>query len=250
MGSPRILTLDIETTPAVVETWSLHNAFISIDQVREPGHTLGFGYKWHGAKRVGWLSTHIEGRDGMIGGARDLLHAADIVVTYNGDAFDLRHLKRDILLAGLTPPSPVKSIDLYRTVKRHFKFQSNKLGFVSAQLGIGEKASTGGYSLWAGCMAGDDAAWRKMARYCRQDVRVTEALYDRLLPWISNHPHRGLWQDGSVPMCPSCGSNQLTRQGVRHTVAQSYARYQCQACGAWSRGTTVERRVNGQTRAV
>lgn len=248
MGAPRILTLDIETAPAVVETWSLHNAFISIDQIREPSTILGVGYKWHGAAKVGWVSSRDDGA-AMIEAVRDLLHEADIVITYNGDAFDLRHLKREILMADLTPPSKIKSVDLYRTVKRHFKFQSNKLAFVASELGVGEKASTGGYGLWKGCMEGDDAAWLKMARYCKQDVKVTEALYDRLLPWISNHPNMALWaKDGTERMCPACGSFQLQQRGQAVTIAAAYTRYQCQACGTWSRGNAMERRLGGQNR--
>jgi DNA polymerase elongation subunit (family B) len=249
-GGPRILTLDIETAPAVVETWSLHNAFISVEQVRQPSTILGFGYKWHDAKRVGWVSSHVEGHEGMVEAARNLLHDADIVVTYNGDAFDIRHLQREILLADLTPPSKVKSVDLYRVVKRRFKFQSNKLAFVADQLGVGQKASTGGYDLWKRCMAGDDAAWRKMAAYCRQDVRVTEALYDRLLPWIPNHPNVALWSAPAGRVCPNCGGSRLQARGEAVTVAAVYQRYQCQGCGAWSRGNSMERRLAGQNRSA
>lgn len=246
---PRVITLDIETAPAVVETWSLHNAFISIDQIRQPGHILGFGYKWHGSAKVGWASTHVEGPLGMIELARDLLHDADLVVTYNGDSFDLRHLKREILLAGLTPPSRVKSIDLYRTIKRHFKFQSNKLDFVAQQLDVGKKASTGGYALWKACMEGDEQAWQKMARYCKQDVRVTEALYDRLRPWIPNHPNMALWAErGAGRMCPGCGSHHLQQRGYERTTAAVYVRYQCQGCGSWSRANAMEQRVAGNNR--
>lgn len=247
MGAPRILTLDIETAPAIVETWSLHNAFISIDQVREPGYILGFGWKWHGAAKVGWVQRDNE--TVIAETARDLLHDADIVVTYNGDAFDLRHLKREILLAGVTPPSRIKTVDLYRTVKKHFKFQSNKLDFVAQQLDVGKKASTGGYALWKGCLAGDEAAWQKMARYCKQDVKVTEALYDRLRPWISNHPNMALWADrGAARMCPSCGSHHLQQRGYERTVAAVYVRYQCQGCGSWSRANAMESRVGGNNR--
>lgn len=242
------MTLDIETAPAVVETWSLHNAFISIDQIREPSTILGVGYKWHGKNRVGWLSSHVEGTEKMIETVRDLMHEADIIVTYNGDAFDIRHLKREILLAGLTPPSRTKSVDLYRTVKRHFKFQSNKLAFVASELGVGQKASTGGYDLWKRCVAGDDAAWRKMAAYCRQDVRVTEALYDRLLPWIPNHPNMALWENNAERCCPACGGRHLQRRGQERTTAAVYPRYQCQDCGSWSRGNAIEQRLTGQNR--
>ena len=249
MGAPRILTIDIETAPAVVETWSLHNAYIGIEQVREPGRILGFGWKWYGQPKVQWTSIQHGTSAEMIEVARDILHDADLVITYNGDSFDLKHLNREIILAGLTPPSKVKSIDLYRTVKNRFKFQSNKLDFVAQQLGVGAKASTGGYGLWKGCMEGDPAAWAKMGRYCRQDVRVTEALYDRLRPWIANHPNVALWADrGTGRMCPTCGSHLLQQRGLQRTIAAVYVRYQCQGCGSWSRANAMEQRLAGNNR--
>lgn len=250
MGHPRILTLDIETAPAVVETFSLYDTTIPIHRVREPGYILGFGYKWYGEKRVRWVQT--DGVAQVAIEARELLDEADIIVTYNGDKFDLRHLNREIALAELTPPSPYKTIDLFKTVKRNFKFESNKLDFVAAQFGLGSKIQTD-YSLWRACMEGDELAWRKMARYCKHDVKLTEDLYVYLRPWVKNHPHMGLWldHDGAGRMCTRCGSYRLTRQGTRRAAAQAvvYQRFQCQDCGGWSRGTEIEKRV-GQTRAI
>lgn len=250
MSRPRILTLDIETAPAVVETFSLYDTTIPIHRVREPGYILGFGFKWHGSSAVKWVQT--DGSAALAVSAYEVLDEADIVVTYNGEKFDLRHLNREIYMAGMGPPSPYKSVDLFRAVKRRFKFESNKLDFIAQQIGLGHKVSTD-YSLWQQCMAGDELAWRKMARYCKQDVRLTEQLYDDLLPWIPNHPHVGLWMehDGAGRLCPKCGSHKLTRQGTRTAVAHTvtYQRLQCQDCGAWSRGTAIEKRV-GQTRAI
>jgi DNA polymerase elongation subunit (family B) len=249
VGQPRILTLDIETAPAVVETFSLYDTTIPIHRVREPGYILGFGFKWYGSRRVDWVQS--DGVAAVALAAREVLHEADIVVTYNGDKFDLRHLKRDIALHELTPPSPIKTVDLFKTVKRHFKFESNKLDFVASELGLGKKVQTD-YSLWRRCMEDDEAAWRKMARYCKQDVKLTEALYDRLRPWITNHPHMGLWVDSidGARLCPTCGSRNVHYQGTRTTISVTYKRLQCQDCGAWSRGTEIERRVNGRTRPV
>lgn len=251
MGSgPIIQTLDIETAPPIVASWTLKNAFIGIEQVIEPGYMLGFGHKQRGKNTVGWVSVQ-GGVEPMVTAARDLLDSADLVITYNGDSFDLPRINADIAILGLTPPSRYKSIDLYRTVKRRFRFDSHKLDYVAQRLGVGKKASTGGWSLWQGCMNGDPAAWAKMGRYCRQDVRVTEALHDRILPWIPNYPNLALWSNAEGQRrCPNaaCGSPHLQRRGQERTTAAVYPRYQCQACGGWSRGNAIEQRVGGQNR--
>lgn len=223
----------------------MHNVFINIEAIRQPGTILGVGYKWRGSKRAEWVRG-----DDMIPAVRELLDACDVAVGYNSNAFDLKHLKREILLADLTPPSPFKSIDLYSVVRKNFKFQSNKLAFVVDQLGIGQKASAGGYSTWQGCMAGDEKSWALMARYCKQDVRVTEALLERLMPWITNWPNAGLYNDSDRPACSRCGGTHLVKQGLQHAIAQSYQRFQCQDCGSWSRGLAIERRAQGETRAI
>lgn len=249
VARPRILTLDIETMPAVVETWSLFRPMIGIEQVREPTRVACFAAKWHGDSRVSAFSE-LDGHDIMVTAAAHLLDEADLVVTYNGVSFDLPHLRREILRLDIAPPSPWKNIDLFRVVKRHFRFQSHKLAFVARELGLEDKADTGGYELWKRCMAGDERAWRTMIAYCRQDVRVTEALYDRLLPWISTHPNVNLWRDSETPACPRCGSGNLERRGYHHAVAQSYQQYRCRDCGAWSRGTGLIRKAAGETRPV
>ena len=81
--------------------------------------------------------------------AHDLLSEADVVVHYNGDKFDLPHLNREFVESGLGPPAPYASIDLLKTVKRKFRFPSNKLDYVVQKLRLGAKVSTGGYDLSA-----------------------------------------------------------------------------------------------------
>ena len=67
------------------------------------------------------MSDHHDGHDAMIEGIWKLLDEADAVVTWNGVSFDMKHLRREFVLAGLTPPSPWKDIDLMLTVKREMQ---------------------------------------------------------------------------------------------------------------------------------
>jgi uncharacterized protein YprB with RNaseH-like and TPR domain len=193
----RVLFFDIENAPNDVYTWGLWKQNVSIAQIVQPGRVFGFGAKWLGEKEVYFSSDfHEESHAHMVQAAWDMLNEADIVVSYNGIGFDIPHIQREFLLAGMAPPKPFKQIDLLRVVRKQFRFASNKLDFISQQLGIGHKTHHEGFALWVKCMEGDDKAWAKMARYCKQDVKLTEKLYHYLLPWVSNVPLFGL-MDGA-----------------------------------------------------
>lgn len=231
----RALVIDIETSPSLADVWSIWNTNVGLSQLREVSHVMCFAAKWHGARKTEFWSDHHDGHDAMVRRAHELFDEADAVITYNGVKFDVPHLHREFLLAGLAPPSPHKDIDLYRTVKKRFKFVSNKLDHVAQQLDIGSKVQHAGHKLWVDCMNDDPKAWALFKRYNIQDVRLTEDLYDRLLPWIVGHPHRGLIDGSPGASCGKCGGDRLQRRGFDVTSTGKFQRLQCADCGAWSR---------------
>jgi uncharacterized protein YprB with RNaseH-like and TPR domain len=234
----KVLFFDIENAPNNVYTWGLWDQNVSISQIVQPGRVFGFAAKWLGEKEVSFSSDfHEESHGHMVQRAWDLLNEADIVVTYNGISFDIPHMQREFLLAGLLPPKPYKQIDLLRVCRKQFKFASNKLDYISQALGLGRKTSHEGFDLWVKCMADDPKAWAKMARYAKQDVKLTEKLYHYLLPWLTNVPHIGQ-MDGQASSCWACGGTKLVRDGTAFAFVTSYRLYQCQGCGAWVRGST------------
>jgi DNA polymerase elongation subunit (family B) len=237
VAKPRVLFFDIENAPHDVFSWGLFNQNISIGQIVEPGRVFGFGAKWLGEKETYFFSDHEHTHEGMVKEAHRLLGEADIVVSYNGISFDVPHMQREFLLAGLYPPKPFKQIDLLRVVRKQFKFASNKLDFVSQQLGIGHKTHHEGFPLWVKCMAGDERAWKKMGTYCKQDVRLTEKLYHYLLPWLTNVPHLGQMA-GLEHSCWACAGTRLRRDGTAFAFVTSYRLYECLRCHAWVRGST------------
>jgi DNA polymerase elongation subunit (family B) len=242
MPDPKILVLDIETAPALSYHWGMFKQNISLGQNVDPGGVMGVGWMWHGKRPVYWASDHDPGHEQMIIRARDLLDEADLLVTYNGQSFDAPHLYAEIAKAGLTPPSPVQHVDLYRASKK-FRFLSHKLQHVSTQLGLEGKMETGGFQLWIDCLNGDARAWRKMGAYCKRDVKLTSDLYRVMLPWLDNHPHVGLWT-GEDRSCNKCGSTNVHQRGHARTKLTTYARFQCQDCGGWSQGKHAVNRVD------
>jgi len=242
---PKILIIDIETSPNLAYTWGLFKANIGINQIEESGEVICFAAKWLGDRKTLFYSTHHDGKEDMLTAAWNLLDEADIVIGYNHVQFDMKHLRREFLESGFTPPSRWKDIDLLQVVRREFRFTSNKLDYVSQQLGLGKKVSHVGFDLWLACIRGDDKAWNTMKRYNRQDVILTEELYNTLLPWITGHPHRGLFT-GVEDCCPNCGGTDLTDTGQIVATTRAYPTFVCEACGYRGKFSKSHRRTSTQ----
>lgn len=234
------MTLDIETAPNTASVWGLWQQNVGLPQLLESGYVLCFAAKWEHEDKVRFHKG-----PGLVRAAHKLLTEADVVVHYNGTKFDIPWLNTEMVRAGLTPPAPFAQVDLCAVVKQRFRFPSNKLEYVASELLGQGKAATGGHGTWLGCMAGDRAAWDRMEFYNRQDVLVTEKLYQHLKPWIPRLPNPRLY-DGAVAehTCPQCGSDDIRKRGTAYTALSSYQRYVCNRCGRWGRGKNLIQGVN------
>lgn len=243
MTGPRVLVLDIETSPALAWTFSLFKPVIGIGQVKDAPRILGVGYKWLGDRSVKWVGENTTSHQEMLETVWHKLDEATHVVGWNSKHFDIPWLNQQFLLAGLGPPSPFRHVDLLLQTRKNFRFLSNKLDWVAGELLQQHKLTHSGFALWRGCMEGDPKSWATMARYCKQDVALTERLYLELFPWLD-----GLSMNlytGDVHGCPQCGSSEnLQKRGTVRTAVSVYQRFFCTLCGKWSRAT---RREEGAT---
>ena len=228
----KILHLDIETAPTNVYVWNLWPKYVSPSDVQEAGYTLCWSAMWEGERTVMYGSIQ-DGKKQMLMEIWRLLDKADAVVHYNGTKFDIPVLFREFVKMGIEPPSHFHQIDLLKTVRKQFKFESNKLDYICQQLGLGAKTQHKGMALWYGCMDDDPASWKLMMRYNKQDVKLLRKLYKALLPWIHNHPNVGMWvDDPKKPTCTNCGSTNVHSKGTQYnTKSASYARFSCKSCG-------------------
>lgn len=227
---PNILVCDIETSPSKGYFWRLFDENIGVNQVIEPGRILCWSAKWVGKKEVFFASERM-GRKAMLSRLRDLLLWADAVVTYNGDKFDLCKIRGEMVLAGLDPLPKITSIDLIRSV-RGFGFLSNRLEFIGPLLKAGAKIKHEGFPLWTACLAGDEAAWKRMRRYNEQDVRLTERAYKALRPYMLTHPRFDPFEE-KRPTCKQCGSAKVQFRGRYYTQRCQSRRFVCLKCGGW-----------------
>ena len=243
MAKPRILFLDIETAPNVAYVWGLFNQNISHEHLDTNSYILCWSAKWQGENKVTYESIQHKPPKEMLQGIHTLLDQADIVVHYNGLKFDIPTLNKEFVRHNFTPPAPYKQVDLLQICRKAFRFESNKLDAVLQALGLGRKVKHRGFSLWVGCMKGDSSCWKEMQRYNQHDVRATEKLYTRVLPWIEAHPNLGVYSE--KPACTNCGSHRVERRGIQVAISKWYQRYHCTKCGKWFRGGPINKKKQG-----
>jgi hypothetical protein len=229
VNKPKIMTLDIETTPGTGYVWNLYDSFMPLERMITPGGPVCASWKWLGEKEMHFAAEWLD-KD-WLSIMHEAMSKADAIVTYNGDKFDLQKLEGVFILNGLKPLPPLTSIDLYKKVKT-LGYISGKLEYVSVALKIGKKVKHEGFGLWKAVMSGDVKAELRMEKYNKQDVRLTERLYKILRPYMRNHPH----VHGKGESCPNCGSESVQHRGYRYTRTFKIERVACNDCGAWHSG--------------
>lgn len=243
----RILTIDIETQRAVVESFDLWPKYIAIDRIVTPSRILCFAAKYHDEDDVHFHSSWEDGDEksyrAMIGAAWDLLDSADVVCTWNGVRFDEQWFNAEFIRLGFTPPSPYRALDLFQVSKKKFKagLLSLKLDWSAKRLLGDRKKSHEGIDLWHEIRYGNKTQQRNaqklMQEYCIKDTAITDRLIDKFLPWTGmNFALYDSDADDGKPRCTKCASENLHKRGFFYTTAFSYQRYRCADCGSWSRG--------------
>jgi hypothetical protein len=235
-AKPNILILKIAMAPIEAYTWNRWEN-TALSRLEVDPRILGVAYKRYG-RGAQFLSEFELGRAEMLRLTWELLNEADIVVTYNGQAFDIKRIQGELAREGFTPPRPFKQIDLFRQVKANFRFTSNELEYVSRALCLGGMVSHQDFALWVDCLNSDSTAWSALGRHAKCDVTLIENLYDRLRPWIKQHPAFGLYM-ANPGACTNCGNTALHEyHGLHRTPQQAYDRYRCAACKTWLRGNS------------
>lgn len=243
----RILTLDIETTRAVVESFNLWPNYINIDRVRMPSRVLCFAASWRDESspifKAAWKDGDDEAYADMMEEAYNLLNEADFIVTWNGDRFDLQWLEAEFGRLGLGRPAPYRSIDLFKVAKKNFGkgLMSLKLDWSARQWLGDRKLPHGGTDLWDDIRYGNReerrAAQKVMKTYNIKDTKLTAELFERFLPWIGeNFALYDSDADDGVLRCIKCSSEDVHRRGYFPTKTCMYPRWRCNDCGSWSKG--------------
>ena len=217
---------------------------MSAKQVIKNTEMLSFAAKWLGDPTIIYQDVSQDSERHMLSILFQLLDEADIVVAHNGKKFDLPHIQGRGLVLGLKPPAPYKIVDTLTVARYEFNFPSNSLEYLAKVLELKEQKGGHkkypGFELWLGVLANDPEAWAEMKEYNIKDIVVLEELYLKLRPWMRRHPNVGVFENGTEPVCPKCGSVHIRYRGFAHTSVGRYHRFVCNDCGGWGRTRTSE----------
>ena len=242
MTSPNILFIDVETSPILGYTWGAYEQ--NVLSIVEPTKIICAAWKWHDEKAVEVLALpDFKGyKPGVVDDFKlvkalwNLLDLADVVITQNGDQFDIKVMNARFVAHGFDAPSAYKTVDTRKVAKKYFRFGQNSLDGMGEFLKLGKKVNNGGFDTWLKCIAGDQPTWALMKKYNVRDVDLLEKVYIKLRPFIVNHPNLNIIAQQGFDNCPTCQSDDLTKRGFAVTKRGRYQRFQCNDCGSWSSG--------------
>lgn len=237
---PKVLFLDIETSPALAYVWGLFDQNVGLNQIKQDWFILSWSAKWKGSKEIFYQdqrkAKNIEDDKTLLKGIWQLIDEADVLVTQNGKRFDVKKLNARFILNGYQPPSGFRHYDTLQAAKSVFGFTSNKLEYMTDKLCKIKKSKHGkfaGFELWSECLKGNLEAWKEMEKYNKQDVLALEELYGKLAPWYSKI-NWTVYEPELENVC-SCGCKRFHRNGYTLTNSGKYIRYKCCECGAEKR---------------
>jgi hypothetical protein len=241
----KVLVLDIETAPLLAFVWGIWEQNIQYQAIQSDWFILTWSAKWLFEDKV--YSAKLTAKEALKQDDKrimlsiwEMLNEADIVITHNGDKFDIKKLNTRFLVHNMNPPLPFISIDTLKHNKKQFAHSSNKLDYINNSLGVPRKMEHEGFPMWVKCYRGDTAALKKMEEYNVQDVMILEDLYLRIRQWIKPHPNLALHiTDEKVERCPTCLSEDLKAERKGYfTKTARYETFRCNSCGATGRHRT------------
>ena len=238
MSKPKILIFDIETSPIISHVWGLWDNNVGLNQIQTDWHVLSWAAKWMGEKEVFYCDQRgvpdITDDNDLLDGIWHLLNEADIVVTQNGKAFDIKKLNARFILNGYLPPSEFRHLDTKKMASKYFGFTSNKLEYLTGKLCTKYKKlkhkKFEGHALWVECLKDNPAAWKEMEKYNKHDVLATEELFTHLRPWASDISLH-TYEADQEHVC-DCGCDDFVKNGFYYTTVGKYQKHRCQECGA------------------
>lgn len=262
----RILILDVERLPGHAvhqhrgltisgDFWDLNSWKGTIgyrlpaDSVTEWPRTICLAWQWYGEKTTHFAAEwQAGGHEAAMRAAWDAYDKADAVVGHNVKRADTAWLASEWAQYGWPKPSPWQAIDTLTIARSQLGMESNTLDALCKRLGVKAKSDKYNVDVAKAAVAGDVKAQRKLEKYNRGDIVATRNLYDRLRPFMTTHPHLGLWT-GDDTACPNCGGDKFVEHAIDvHTAQTRYAGRRCARCGTVVRNSHMKARAT--TRAA
>ena len=212
--------------------WQLHsksNAYISHKNII-PGYPYGIislCWKWAGKKVESLTWNGHQNDKKMLREFISVLDEADEIVFQGGNRFDLPWVRGRAIYHRLPMRPRYVTNDTLARSRSKFWFPSYRLDWMGNHLLNDEKLPTT-MKLWTAIMEDRCAqSLATMVRYCKQDVRLLEGVFDVMSPYlepVSSVARR-------ICDCPECGSPRtVVRKEYRTKAGHDRVNFVCEDC--------------------
>lgn len=202
----RIIIFDIETMPILSKVFSKItrlSQWPGLTMKADINSTLCIGWKEYGSSKTNLIAAwdfpnwekDINDDKEVLKAWLKVIEGADVIVTQNGKRFDYKFLNTRLLINKLdVMPSGIAHVDTKQIAKRALFLVGNRLDDLAEATDSPKKHDHGeGWELWTKVSQRDEKAMKTMATYCKQDVKTTEQVFKRLLPFIKEMPNANMW---------------------------------------------------------
>lgn len=219
----KVLVYDIETcrVPALV-FWS-GKQYVNGNQLMEEPRIISISWKWLGKNKVHDLCWDKNQSDEeMLFEFLKEYNNADMVIGQNNDRFDNRWINARGAKFGFEVNTLVKSFDIMKHAKRHFKIPSYSMKYMCKYFDVSQKLEHEGIKMWDKIQFGTDEEKKeymaKMIEYNRGDIISTEALYYRLRKYFGHNTHFGVMNGEPKFTSPTDGSYNVSLHSTQFTA--------------------------------
>ncbi len=108
----------------------------------------------------------------------------DIIVTYNGDSFDIPYINSRLLGAGKKVLPPARYIDHWKTSRYRLRLHSHSLATMAEHLKVRHRKTRYEPSVWQRAAYGSKRDLDLIVHHCELDVVVLEECHDRVAPLL------------------------------------------------------------------
>lgn len=204
-----------------------------------PGYIICFCCKELGKSKMTTLSmlTH-PGKDPtddrkLVRAIGNHLRQADLHIFHYGSSCDYKFIQTQLMKYGFPPlPHPPMMVDTCKVAQTKLGLKSNSLKTLAEFFKLPIQKMPMTEEEWYKAFAGDKRLLKKTERRCRSDVLITEKIYEKLRPLMTNHPDMSRLI-GKTKGCPACSSLFRRANGLRASSKTTYRRVVCLNCGYW-----------------
>jgi DNA polymerase elongation subunit (family B) len=232
MSNIRRLFFDIESAPNIGLFWSAgYKLNIPHENIIKERAIICIAYKWSDQKKVYCLQWDKNQNDKQI--LKDFLKVADQadeLIGHNGDNFDLKWIRTRCYYHGIPMMPSYVTIDTLKEARKGFRFNSNKLDYISKYSGGAGKNHTS-FDLWRDIVLKKSKASMKiMTDYCKIDVVRLEEVFNKMSKYIKHKTSIAEYKCN----CPGCNSKNMKVRAHRiSSTGSRHVQLQCHDCGKY-----------------